>query len=448
MNKHLSLLRASLLAVLITTSACVTLVMEDDRPCPCGEGWTCCEAAQVCVPEGMAGTECSVPPPVDPDPTGFCQEPNCPVEQLVSFKPGEGPIYADYFTFFRSEEAFLWGSTLLHQEPRICLWWNCDWSFALYEWTIPYVEEEPSWLEPVGLRGQRSLVLMPGTNADAPGTFRLRWCEPMTQGCKNAADVVVFQASGGIPHVLLVGDDVIVASAGTIGDAPVGSILRKVPGQKALEVLVAGGEMAPHRYLRDEVVEVGGHLAGASTSMAVSDGMLFWRAGQHIWNCPLTGCPEGKPDSRAYNRDGIDTLLVHGDFLYWTSRGQTPGLDAELFSLFRRRWNDAATPIQLLKSEVRIGHEVSTRIAVDDYGLYFLMETFTPNAQGDLTWTGAELRACPEMRCGSSRERVLLRGGTGGDALYGLTTGPDGLYLYNGKGIMRVRPHTFGDNSD
>ncbi|WNG36706.1 hypothetical protein F0U61_25825 [Archangium violaceum] len=442
MNKHFSLFRASLLAVLVTSSACVNLILEDDRPCPCGQGWTCCEAAQVCVPAGMAGAECSAPQPVDPDPTGFCQEPNCPVDQLVTFGPDSAPYFADHFTFFQSEEAFLWGSLLVLQEPRICLRPNCQGSIALYEWSDPYTQEEPSWLEPVGLHGQQSLVLMPGTKADAPGTFRLRWCEPATQRCKWAPDAVVFQASGGIPHVLLVGDDVLVASAGTIGDAPVGSILRKVPGQKALEVLVAGGETAPHRYLKDEVVDVGSPLARASTSMGVSNGTLFWRAGQRVWSCPLTGCPSTGPVAQANNRDGIDTLLVHGNFLYWTTRGQTPGLDAELFSVFRHRWNDVATPIELLQSEVRIGKEVPTRIAVDEHGLYFLKETFTPNEQGDLTWTGAELRVCPEMKCGS-RERVLLRGGTGSEALYGLTSGADGLYLRNGKGIMRVRPHTF-----
>ncbi|WNG47117.1 hypothetical protein F0U60_25565 [Archangium minus] len=442
MNKHLLLFRASLLAVLLTTSACVNLILEDDRPCPCGQGWTCCEAAQVCVPEGMAGTECSALQPVDPDPAGFCEEPNCRVEKLVSFEAGEGARYADDLTFFRNEEAFLWGSTVLHQEPRICVRPYCQWSIPLYKWTVPYVEEEPTWLEPVGLRGTKSLVLIPGTKADAPGTLRLRWCDPQTNGCRRAPDELVFQTSGGFPHVLLVGDDLLVASAGTIGNAPAGSILRQVPGRNELEVLVAGGEAAPHRYLKDEEVTVGEHLARASTSMGVSNGMLFWRAGQHVWSCPLTGCPASGPVAQAYNRDGIDTILLHGDFLYWTTRGQTPGLDAELFSVFRHKWTDAAAPIELLQSEARIGNEVSTRIAVDEHGLYFLKETFTPNEQGDLTWTGAELRACPEMKCGTE-ERVLLRGGTRSEALYGLTAGPDGLYLYNGHSIMRVRPHTF-----
>ncbi|QRK06226.1 hypothetical protein JQX13_39905 [Archangium violaceum] len=446
MKKHLSLFRASLLAVLVTTSACVTLILEDDRPCPCDEGWTCCEEAQVCVPKGMMGTKCLVVKPPPEEPPGFCQEPDCQVDQLVSFEQGEGPLYADYFSFFRSEEAFLWGSTVVHQEPRICMRPYCQWSIPLYKWTVPHVEEEPSWLEPVGLRGMQSLVLIPGTKADAPGTLRLRWCDPGTNGCGKAPDALVFQTSGGFPHVLLVGDDVLVASAGTIGNAPAGSILRQVPGRNELEVLVAGGEAAPHRYLKDEEVKVGEHLARASTSMGVSNGMLFWRAGQRIWSCPLTGCPTTGPVEQAYNRDGIDTLLVHGDFLYWTSRGQAPGLEAELFSVFRRRWNDVATPIELLLSEARIGNEVSTRIAVDEHGLYFLKETFTPNEQGEQIWTGAELRACPEMKC-DTEERVLLRGGTRGDALYGLTSGPDGLYLHNGKGIMRVRPHTFGDKA-
>jgi hypothetical protein len=81
MNK----IAASLFAgIPIVAFACVGRVSEENRPCPCASGWTCCATTQVCVPTGATcptgdgGTalECPWPPPAgasyprpDPSPT-------------------------------------------------------------------------------------------------------------------------------------------------------------------------------------------------------------------------------------------------------------------------------------------------------------------------------------------------------------------------------------------
>jgi hypothetical protein len=60
---------ASLFAGLpIVAMACIATVSEEDRPCPCASGWTCCASAQVCVapgaecPTGDGGTAVSHEP--------------------------------------------------------------------------------------------------------------------------------------------------------------------------------------------------------------------------------------------------------------------------------------------------------------------------------------------------------------------------------------------------
>ncbi len=34
--------------------ACVPLLSEENRPCPCAPGWTCCAAEAICVAPGLS----------------------------------------------------------------------------------------------------------------------------------------------------------------------------------------------------------------------------------------------------------------------------------------------------------------------------------------------------------------------------------------------------------
>ncbi len=53
------------LLLLVLTAGCVNAVTEDNRPCPCTEGWTCCESTGLCTQDAAS---CAPTPPRDTEP--------------------------------------------------------------------------------------------------------------------------------------------------------------------------------------------------------------------------------------------------------------------------------------------------------------------------------------------------------------------------------------------